>query len=110
MRRMRREKGRTNVCGGEGPCEKMRGRRGGQICEVERVHVRRMRGRRGGQICEVERVHVRRMRGEKGRTNVCGGEGAGKRMRELTSQLSSVVSSLSIASERSLRTLPVKNQ
>ena len=57
----------------------------------------------------VERVHVRRMRGEKG-TNVCGGEGAGKRMRELTSQLSSVVSSLSIASERSLRTLPVKNQ
>ena len=32
-------------------------------------------GRRGGQICEVERVHVRRMRGEKGRTNACGGEG-----------------------------------
>ena len=72
--------------------------------------MRRMRRERGGQMFEVERVHVRRMRREKGRTNVCGGEGAGKRMRELTSQLSSVVSSLSIASERSLRTLPVKNQ
>ena len=33
-----------------------------------------------------------------------------KEWRELTSQLSSVVSSLSIASERSLRTLPVKSQ
>ena len=32
-------------------------------------------GRRGGQMCEVERVHARRMRGEKGRSNVCGGEG-----------------------------------
>ena len=33
-----------------------------------------------------------------------------KEWRELTSQLSSVVSSVSIASERSLRTLPVKSQ
>ena len=32
-------------------------------------------GRRGGQICEVERVHVRRMRREEGRRNVCSGEG-----------------------------------
>ena len=37
VRRMRREKGRTNVCGGEGPCEKMRGRRGGLMSAVERV-------------------------------------------------------------------------
>ena len=44
------------------------GRRGGQICEVERVHVRRMR--RGGQMSAVERVHVRRMRGEEGRSNM----------------------------------------
>ena len=33
-----------------------------------------------------------------------------KERRELTSQLSSVVSFLSIASERSLRTLPVKSK
>ena len=33
-----------------------------------------------------------------------------KEWRELTSQFSSVVSSLSIASEQSLRTLPVKSQ
>ena len=37
--------------------------------------MRRMRGEEGGQIREVERVHVRRMRREEGRTNVCGGEG-----------------------------------
>ena len=34
------------------------------------------RGRRRGQICEVERVHARRMREEEGRTNVCSGDGA----------------------------------
>ena len=37
--------------------------------------MRRMRRERGGQVFEVERVHVRRMRWKKGRTNVCGGEG-----------------------------------
>ena len=52
---------------------------------------------------------MRRIRGEEGRSNVCGGEGAGKRMEgtNLSTQFSSF---LSIASERSLRTLPVKSQ
>ena len=53
MRRTR-GKGRTNVCGREGTCEKDE----------------------GGQKSVVERAHVRRTREEEGRTNVCGGEGA----------------------------------